>query len=98
MANDEKPYRQLLGIFQSSFFGFSFTNPNLPNYMGSPYVDSLVDCPSQALSQQPALSSCCVREPSSLCKTSDGDSQWSHSIPATITHGTEQPSKPTEQQ
>lgn len=76
MVNDEKLYRQLLGIFKSSSFGLYLANPILltncavksPHYMGSPYVGVLIGCPSQAPSQQPALSSSCGREPSSLCK------------------------------
>lgn len=76
MVNDEKLYRQLLGIFKSSSFGLYLANPILltncavksPHYMGSPYGGVLVGCPSQAPNQQPALSSSCGREPSSLCK------------------------------
>lgn len=81
-ANNEKPCRQL-DIFKSSFFVFSLTNSAVknPNYMGSPYVGVLVGCSSRAPNQQPALSSHCAREPSSVCKTTQAHVTASDTVP-----------------
>lgn len=81
-ANNEKPCRQL-DIFKSSFFVFSLTNCAVknPNYMGSPYVGVLVGCSSRAPNQQPALSSHCAREPSSVCKTTQAHVTASDTVP-----------------
>lgn len=81
-ANNEKPCRQL-DIFKSSFFVFSLTNCAVknPNYMGSPYVGVLVGCSSRAPNQQPALSSHCAREPSSVCKTTQAHVTASGTVP-----------------
>lgn len=82
-ANNEKPCRQLLDIFKSSFFIFFLTNCPVksPNYMGSPYVGVLVGCSSRAPNQQPALSSHCAREPSSVCKTTQAHVTASVTVP-----------------